>query len=354
MSNFENKCLKCKFLDNILWVISMFKPKALYCENNIENYALGRELLEKYADVPRVMIDNHNNIEEMRKKQNKDFADMKQNLIIGVRKTHKFVPNHKTSDFLVPYTSSGCTAMCMYCYLVCNYNKCAYLRLFVNREEMLDKIIRTAQNSEKDLTFEIGSNSDLILENTITNNLVWTIENFANTSNGHLTFPTKFDMVDDILPLKHNGKVTIRVSVNPEEIINKVEFGTSRLRNRVQAINKLADAGYPIGILIAPVILVENWKELYSNLIKYLYENLNEKAKKQAFFEIIFMTYSFVHKAINTEAFPNAIDLYSPELMRGRGRGKYMYKDYIREEGEKFLREEMHKYFPHNQIEYVV
>ena len=161
-------------------------------------------------------------------------------------------------------------------------------------------------------------------------------------------------MVDDILPLKHNGKVTIRVSVNPEEIINKVEFGTSRLRNRVQAINKLADAGYPIGILIAPVILVENWKELYSNLIKYLYENLNEKAKKQAFFEIIFMTYSFVHKAINTEAFPNAIDLYSPELMRGRGRGKYMYKDYIREEGEKFLREEMHKYFPHNQIEYVV
>lgn len=109
---------------------------------------------------------------------------MKQNLIIGVRKTHKFVPNHKTSDFLVPYTSSGCTAMCMYCYLVCNYNKCAYLRLFVNREEMLDKIIRTAQNSEKDLTFEIGSNSDLILENTITNNLVWTIENFANTSKG--------------------------------------------------------------------------------------------------------------------------------------------------------------------------
>ena len=106
--------------------------------------------------------------------------------------------------------------------------------------------------------------------------------------------------------------------------------------------------------MIAPVILIENWKELYSNLIKYLYENLSEKAKKQAFFEIIFMTYSFVHRAINTEAFPNAIDLYNPELMRGRGRGKYMYKDYIREEGEKFLREEMHKYFPHNQIEYVV
>ena len=332
----------------------MFKPQALYCEKNIEQYPLGKELLEKYADVPKIMIDNHNNIEEMRKKQNSEFANMKRNLIIATRKTHKFVPNHKTSDYLVPYTSSGCTAMCMYCYLVCNYNKCAYLRLFVNREEMLDKIIKTSLNSEEELTFEIGSNSDLILENTITNNLVWTIENFANTQKGKLTFPTKFDMVDDILNLNHKGKIVVRISVNPEEIIKKVEFGTSRLKGRIEAINKLAEADYPIGILIAPVILVDNWKELYSDLIKYLYENLSNKAKKSAFFEIIFMTYSYVHRAINTEAFPSAIDLYNKQLMTGRGRGKYMYKNYIREEGEVFLREEMKKYFPDNEIMYVV
>lgn len=332
----------------------MFKPQALYCEKNIEKYPLGKELLEKYADVPKIIIDNHNNIEEMRKKQNSEFANMKRNLIIATRKTHKFVPNHKTSDYLVPYTSSGCTAMCMYCYLVCNYNKCAYLRLFVNREEMLDKIIKTSLNSEKELTFEIGSNSDLILENTITNNLVWTIENFANTQKGKLTFPTKFDMIDDILNLNHKGKIVVRISVNPEEIINKVEFGTSRLKGRIEAINKLAEADYPIGILIAPVILVDNWKELYSDLIKYLYENLSNKAKKSAFFEIIFMTYSYVHRAINTEAFPSAIDLYNKQLMTGRGRGKYMYKNYIREEGEVFLREEMKKYFPNNEIMYVV
>ena len=332
----------------------MFKPKALYCERNIENYTLGKEILEKYKDVPIIEIDNHNNIEEMRKKQNSEFPDMKRNLIIGVRKTHKFVENHKTSDYLVPYTSSGCTAMCMYCYLVCNYNKCAYLRLFVNREEMLDKIIKTAQKSEKELTFEIGSNSDLILENTITNNLVCTIENFANTEKGKLTLPTKFNMVDDILTLKHNRKVIIRMSVNPEEIINKVEFGTSRLAQRVEAINKLIEADYPVGILIAPVILVENWKELYSNLIKYLYDNLSKKVKKEVFFEIIFMTYSYVHNAINREAFPNAINLFDKDIMTGRGKGKYMYKEYIRKEGEEFLRNEMNKYFKNNKIMYVV
>ena len=53
----------------------MFKPEAIFLEKGIENYQLGKELLEKYKDVPKIEIENH-----------------------------------KTSDYLVPYTSSGCTA----------------------------------------------------------------------------------------------------------------------------------------------------------------------------------------------------------------------------------------------------
>ena len=51
----------------------MFKPKAIYHEKGIENYKLGQELLEKYKDIPKIEIENHNNIEEMRKKQNSEF-----------------------------------------------------------------------------------------------------------------------------------------------------------------------------------------------------------------------------------------------------------------------------------------
>jgi len=332
----------------------MFKPKAIFYEKEIENYELGKQLLEKYKDIPRYIIENHNNIPEMRCQGNSEFTNLKKNLIIGVRKTHKFVENHKTSDFLVPYTSSGCTAMCLYCYLVCNYNKCSYLRLFVNREQMLDKIIKTSNKSEKELTFEIGSNSDLILENTITHNLEWTIPQFAKDEKGYLTFPTKFDMVDNILNLEHKGRIVVRMSINPEEIIRKVELGTSSLENRVKAINKLKEAGYKIGILIAPIILVDNWKILYEEAIKYLYENLDEKVKKDVFFELIFMTYSYVHKMINAEAFPNAIQIFDKEKMTGRGKGKYMYKQEIREEGREFFMEKMHKYFPNNEIMYIV
>jgi spore photoproduct lyase len=53
------------------------------------------------------------------------------------------------------------------------------------------------------------------------------------------------------------------------------------------------------------------------------------------------MTYSYVHDAINTEAFPNAVPIYDRSLMTGRGRGKYCYKNEIRSEAEAFLKEQI-------------
>ena len=334
----------------------MFLPKRVLYEKDSANYYLGKKLLDYYKEkgIQCDIIENHNNIEEMRKKQNSEFKEIKQNLIIGIRKTHKFIENHKVSDYLVPYTSSGCIAMCLYCYLVCNFNKCSYLRLFVNREEMLNKIIKIANKSDKNLVFEIGSNSDLILENTITDNLVWTIETFSKSKKGMLTFPTKFGMVDPILNLNHNGKIIVRVSVNPEEIIKKIELGTSPLEERVKAINKLVEAGYKVGILIAPVIFLDSWEEKYENLIINLYEKLSSEVKKNVFFEIIFMTYSFVHRAINSEAFPDNENLYDKEKMTVRGRGRYMYKKEFTEIGKDFFQKQLKKYFPNNEIKYMV
>ena len=92
----------------------MFVPSAVYFEDDSKNYELGKILLKRYEsmNVPIFEIENHNNIEELRTRSNNDFPKLKQNLIIGVRKTHKFVPNNKISDFLVPYTSSR-----LYCYV---------------------------------------------------------------------------------------------------------------------------------------------------------------------------------------------------------------------------------------------
>lgn len=66
------------------------------------------------------------------------------------------------------------------------------------------------------------------------------------------------------------------------------------------------------------------------------------------------MTYSFVHRAINQEAFPKAIDLYDKSLMTGRGRGKYWYKEEARTSGEEFLRREIAEKLKGVPILYIV
>jgi spore photoproduct lyase len=328
------------------------KPSKIYYEPDVLGYKLGRELQEKYKDLSWIPIENHNNIEELRTKENREFKELKSLLILGTRKTHKYSPNFKVSDYLVPFTSSGCTAMCLYCYLVCNYNKCSYLRVFVNREEMMNKLIRFSEKSDTENVFEIGSNSDLILENTITGNLPWILEEFLKAKKGKLTFPTKFNMVEPMLNINHQGRVIFRMSVNPQFIISNIEVGTASLKNRIEALNKVAEADYPVGILIAPVILLDNWKDLYTELLDILADTLSPKVKKGMFIEIIFMTYSFIHRSINQEAFPDAMELYDKELMRGRGMGKYCYRTELREEGEQFLLEEIDRRFGKDKILY--
>jgi spore photoproduct lyase len=56
----------------------------------------------------------------------------------------------------------------------------------------MQKLLKTDRASPRPLTFEIGSNSDLVLENAVTGNLPWTIESFADAGHGRLTFPQSF------------------------------------------------------------------------------------------------------------------------------------------------------------------
>ena len=85
----------------------MHEPKRVYYEEAALNYELGKMLREKYAQLKWIPIETHNNIPELRQNPNSEFAKMKQAIVVAVRKTHKFVPNRKTSDYLVPYTSSA-------------------------------------------------------------------------------------------------------------------------------------------------------------------------------------------------------------------------------------------------------
>jgi spore photoproduct lyase len=142
--------------------------------------------------------------------------------------------------------------------------------------------------------------------------------------------------------------------MNPEYLIKNVEIGTSKLEERIEATNKMYKAGYHVGINIAPIILVDNYQELYEGLLKNLAEKLEPQLKQEIFFELIFLTFGLANEKINGVAMKNVLNVFDREKMRGRGRGKYCYKKEYREEAQSFFIQMIKKYFEDGEIKYIV
>ncbi len=82
-----------------------------------------------------------------------------------------------------------------------------------------------------------------------------------------LRWTTKFDAVDELLKLDHRRKTRVRFSVTARKVSRDFEGGTATLAGRFAALRKMALAGYPVGLTIAPIMPVENWREEYSELL---------------------------------------------------------------------------------------
>lgn len=333
-----------------------FIPLRVYYEEKVKDYEQGQELLKKYGNmgIPLISIEAHHKIDELRQRPNREFTKMKKYLILGTRKTINLTPNDKSADFIVPFTSSGCSAACLYCYLVCNFNTNSYLRVFMNRDEMMEKVKKMIKKTGEHKVYELGCNSDMVLENTITGNLRWAIEEFGKLHNATATFATKFDAVEDLLVAKHNGHTKMRISINPQEIIRKIEIGTSTLHERIEAANKMFKAGYTIGLNIAPIILQEGWEEQYRQMFEEVSKLLLPELKKQLFIEVIFMTYGLNNLYINTESMPKAVNLLDKSKMRPKGPGKYTYRNEYRNPAEEVIKGYIEKFLPEATIDYIV
>lgn len=333
-----------------------FIPKKVLYEEAIFDYPLGVELFNRYKNlgIDMIKIDKHHNVPFIKDASDEKFIEFKKYIVLAVRKSLTLSPNKLSADFIVPFTSSGCSAMCTYCYLVCNFFKGSYLRIFVNRDAIMNSVKKKANKIGETKIYEIGSTSDMVLENTITGNLRWAIEEFGKMDNAICTFATKFSMVDDLLDIKHNGHTRMRISVNPDEIISKIEIGTSSLDNRIKAANKMFLAGYKVGINLAPIILVDDWKTLYKNMFEKLSDKLNPKLKEKLFIEMIFMTYGIANDKINSVAMPNVKNVFDKQNMTPKGRGKYCYKKNIRDDATYYFKELIKKYLDDIKISYIV
>jgi spore photoproduct lyase len=90
-----------------------------------------------------------------------------------------------------------------------------------------------------------------------------------------LRFTTKYGDVDPLLGLDHAGRTRVRFSLNARPVTQRFEGGTDRLEDRLTALRRLALAGYPVGLALAPLMPLDGWREHYAALLDDIARSLD-------------------------------------------------------------------------------
>ncbi|HYO40607.1 MAG TPA: radical SAM protein [Nocardioidaceae bacterium] len=174
----------------------------------------------------------------------------------------------------------GCPAHCQYCYLAGSLVGPPVTRAYANLDDVLAGIRThagrgsvtsgTAERGHEGTTFELSCYTDPLGIEHLTGSLSAAISRVGAGALGDeasLRFTTTFDAVDGLLALPHGRRTRMRVSVNAEEVASRFEGGTAPMPRRLAALRAVALAGYRVGLTVAPVMPVPQWRTTYARLL---------------------------------------------------------------------------------------
>lgn len=340
----------------------MFIPKRVIFEKGSLDTEIGQNIFNKVKDIPNVEIINasSNRIKSNIPGDNlyEQYRSGKETLVVGYRKSLKFQTCKPSANYQLPLVS-GCMGRCEYCYLNTQLGDKPYIRVFVNIDDILKKAKEYIDERSPAVTiFEGAATSDPIPLEPYTHSLRKTIEFMGAEEKARFRFVTKYNDVDSLLDANHNNHTEIRFSINTPKIIDIYEHYTASASKRIEAAVKIANAGYQIGFIIAPVFLYENWKEEYRDLIKSIKEKLPKDFNQSIIFEVISHRYTTKAKNRINEIYPETTLPMNDDKRKFKygqfGYGKYVYSKEELDDIKDFFKKEIKEIFPDSFIKYVI
>lgn len=279
----------------------------------------------------------------------------KRTLIFCSRNPSKFENCRPSAHYQLPITS-GCPGLCEYCYLMTRTGSKSGVKLNCN----IDKIFTMVNNyiniaKRKPVLFELSSSSDPIPFEEATRIVSKIIEYFATLKDGRLRICTKYEPTDSILNAKHYNNTDFRFSVNTSYIIDNFEHLTPSLDRRIEACSKVADAGYKLGVMLAPVFIYDGWQNDYSEVLDKLNEKLGDKIST---FEIVTHRYTTKAKETIQNIFNDTLldmnDSNRKFKMGQFGYGKYVYGKTDMDKIKEYFMREIAQRFTNASLLYIV
>jgi spore photoproduct lyase len=170
--------------------------------------------------------------------------------------------------------AEGCPAHCQYCYLAGSLSGPPVTRVYADVDEILGGLAAyvgegtAKRRPEEGTTFEASCYTDPLALEHLTGSWQRAVEFFGRwEADVQLRWTTKYADVAPFTTVDHRGRTRVRFSVNATPVTTRMEGGTARLEERIDALGTLARSGYPVGLTIAPIMPVPDWRSEYGRLL---------------------------------------------------------------------------------------
>jgi spore photoproduct lyase len=255
----------------------------IYVEDDIRDHPQTLKILSRFNNVTVIPCQRYTEIFN-RKSQNFRLQKQQPALILA-KKHHGFVMDapdtYGIEDGKNYYFSHmlNCIYDCRYCFLQGMYRSAHYV-LFVNYEDFTTEIEKkidenAGENTGEKTWFYSGYDCDSLALDPVTGFGSFILNFFKNHPSAHLEFRTKSTQVRSLLKSVPIENCVVAFSLSPENITQTLEAKTPSLDSRLEAMKKLQNSGWQVGIRFEPLIYTDDFKSNYENLFSHVFSALD-------------------------------------------------------------------------------
>lgn len=163
-----------------------------------------------------------------------------------------------------------------YCYVPRRKGYANPITIFVNIERILGYLERHAgrrrtklepnQCDPIDWVYDIGENGDCSVDAAVSDNVRDLVDLFGRLPERQSQLR---DQVRQPGPsrLRPRGGTRVRMSLMPHDVSRRLDLRTSRVSERIAAIDDFVEAGHELHLNFSPVVIHEGWVEQWSSLL---------------------------------------------------------------------------------------
>jgi spore photoproduct lyase len=322
--------------------VRLWKPRRVWLTQSAGRYDYARSIAQRASDLGATIVElRSDRLPRVTAEANRNlYAEAKGTLalVVAPPSSFKLQPIPPSADWQF-HLAQGCPAHCQYCYLAGSLSGPPITRVYANLDPILENLknylgkgtitSRSGHRSGEGTTFECSCYTDPLALEHLTGGLARSISYFGGWDEAvQLRWTTKFDNVEPLLALDHRRRTRVRFSLNADSVSRPFEGGTANVTSRLAALRRMAFAGYPIGLTIAPIMDVPDFSDAYTRLLQAVGNAVEGAPNLDLTAELITHRFTPTSKAVLLDWYPKTpLDL--EEQSRAAKRTKFGSLKYV-------------------------